>query len=246
MKQIIIVSLILLSTKALFGHSNDLQVSEQSRELLDKSDSAQFTIEKNLVEKLFSQSVSEQPSMGESSFLMDLGFGQFYPQEMNLKNKYFSVSYKDNLRAFSLISASLAKRILQGKMNLLVRTGYAYTQGVFKVHGETGSDHSDSVSTQWIPVQAGVSADVFSIAFIKFKTQMGLGEDIISQTGTLDGISQNFTIPHIFGGFSLSLFEQRNQSGFEGVSLTSQYQKSFDREQSMKGWSFAISSRFVL
>lgn len=229
-----------------FGDHNDLKVSDQSKELLEKSESSQFTIEKNLVERLFSESVPDHPSFGENSKQVDLGFGQFVPQEMKLTNKYFSISYKDNLSAFSLISASLAKPIFSGKSSIFLKTGYAFAQGVYNVHGESGSDHSDSVSVQWVPLQVGMGVDLFSVAFIRLKSQAGIGEDFFSQSGTLDGITQNFIIPHAFVGATTSFFEKRNQSGFEGISLTSNYQRSLGQDQTIKGWSFILASRFVL
>ena len=246
-------------TAAAFAQANssrkdELKIRPSSRPVLAKTEGSEFSIDPNLVDKLFeSTTTKENQAQAASTRTVrgEIGYGHMMLTNMNLKNKYFEVPYSSNVSALPYGFIQGSKSIFTfgpGSFNTYGMIGYSNQQGVYEVKGSSGIALKDTVTMQWVPVEIGTSIDVklFS-GQVQPAVIVGIGADWITQTGTLDGMNQNFWIPHTSVGPAITFFgSSDNAPGFDGITVASIYRTSSGRDQTFKGWSFNLTSRFAM
>jgi hypothetical protein len=225
-----------LAAHLCFGHAN----------------AGEFAIDPKLVDKVFESAMQDQQQMqaaGVRKSRLEVGYSHMMPREMNLKNKYFEVLYATQSLSLPYGFFRAARPLLSftgGALNSYFMAGYTNHQGVFAVKGSSGIELKDTLTLQWVPLDVGVSLEtrLFS-GWLRPALHAGIGADWISQNGSLDGISQNFWLPHFSGGPSVLFFgRDEGQSGFEGVSLAGIYRSSYSNEHRFNGWAVGISGAF--
>lgn len=232
----------------------EFKVRPSSKGLLSRTEGSEFSIDPKLVDRFFETTTTKEatPEAGSSRVgRVEVGYGHMVPTNMTLQNKYFEVPYSKNQSSIPYGFLQGSKTFLtfgRGSMNAYGMVGYTNQQGIYEVTGSSGIALKDTVTMQWVPLEIGSSVDA---KFFSGQLQPGLiagvGADWISQTGTLDGMNQNYWIPHVSGGPAVTFFgSDDNSSGFDGICLSGLYRSSYGSEQAFKGWSFNLTSRFAM
>lgn len=256
-KTIAFFTLAITSTAVAQDHDkpkDELKIRRSSRPILAKTEGSEFSIDPNLVDKMFESTTTKENQaqvVSTRPVRAEVGYGHMVLSNLTLKNKYFEVPYSKNVSALPYGFIQGSKSLFtfgSGSFNTYGMIGYSNQQGVYDVTGSSGIALKDTVTMQWVPLEIGVSTDVklFS-GNVQPALIAGLGADWITQTGELDGMNQNFWIPHASAGPAITFFGSGdNAPGFDGITIASIYRTSNGGDQTFKGWSFNLTSRFAM
>jgi hypothetical protein len=203
-------------------------------------DSQQPMADEPTFRQIFRQSVEEAASLESmrrrDAFTVEVSAALTNPKDLTLSNKYFEVPHArsgTNLPgvqfgfAFGLASSS------HFRLGGVATTGYSYSQYVGKAKSlGTGYESMDSIRLQRVPLLLGTRA-TYDMGPIALFIEPAAGVQWLSQTGYLDGISQNFWVPTAAVTGGLVLFDQtsRSNSWFGGVRLAMGIEHSFSSAQ---------------
>lgn len=231
---------------------------EQAKEKLAptriaKFNSPEFSIDKGAADELFNKS-SQKPSTSSaesSNWSTSVGAGYFTPQDFAIQTDYYELDYAKQVNGVPFFTVSGGVKVFNTDYlagGALGKLSYGYIQGIYQVKSRSNSTFSDTVSTQLIPIRAALFSDVqnFGQSFLKIGVEAGAGQYWISQSGTLDGVSQSISLPTYFAGPRVTLFGQKgSESVLDGVIIESIYEKSGDTNKVFAGWTHFISGQFA-
>jgi len=234
---------------------DEFDVRPSTKPMLAKTEGSEFSIDANLVDKMFESTTNEASATasGTDRVRFEAALGYMIPSEMSFQNDYFTVPYTENVSSISYGMLRVGKPFLQaGKVSFgaFGLVGYSYLQGIYEVESKDGLALKDTISLQWIPLQLGLTIDVIDI--LGNVVQPGLivagGADSFTQSGTLDGMNQSYWVPSSSFGLAFNFFGNgtAKESTFDGISLSGQYRTSYGDEQVFKGWTYNLATRFAM
>lgn len=229
-------------------------IEEKTGEISTATDDAsQFYIEKNLVDTVYKQTVSEEEMLHSRGGVMTPQIGVFSASRFFVSNEYFAVDYAEELGSIPFASFALAKPIY-GMDQFSVfgkgEVGFSYKQGTYKALSTSGPAIEDSITLQWVPILAGL---VFEYQpawanWIKPSISIFTGANWLHHSGTIDGLDYSEWVP-VYGygpAFSFLTSNKEEEGIFEGFTISATFQKSTDSEHKIEGWEYKLGSSIIL
>jgi len=192
------------------------------------SSESQFELEKDLVEKIFRSSSEEQGAATTSSgFTVSPGLSVVTFSKLALRSPYFVSNLAEQVGSIPSFQLTFNTGFFRWSDILFsgdLRLGYGFKESVFQVVSSTGSAFSDLIRLHWLPfsLSSVIEYQPSAISFLSLMVKGGIGTQWISQSGRLDGISQNFWAPFIVGGAGIRVgdLSQNGKHWFGGVLLS--------------------------
>lgn len=221
----------------------------------DPSEKSDFEMDKDLVNTLYRESMTEAKveKYTSSGIVIRPTFSYVSPQKFELSNDYYTVPYAadgGSLPTFRLEVGKTFAAFSGVEMSGLISAGYSYRESLISVSAKSGKKFSDLLKVHSLPLNAGVQLDyrIPGVSFIKPGISSSVGFMWFYQTGKLDGIEQGFWIPSYQLSAHLNLFEglTKESQWFNGVQLGSTLFRSFASAQVFEAWSIDLGVGFTL
>lgn len=189
-----------------------------SFELFAQSAPAQkdeLLMSKENYQKIFSDSynssLEKEFSPQKNDFKGQLQYGQI--NELILQSKYFTVPYSDVIQNAVSVEAALERRLLRlGRYQLSAAASwtYSYLEKKMTIYPSAGGQLVDVVRLHWLPLGIGPTLSYqipVGSSALTLATGLKGGWQWLSQSGSLDGMNQNFLVPfyNIEGAISYGL-----------------------------------------
>lgn len=211
------------------------------------STDSEFQLDKNLVDKLYEESVTESKkttSQYSANISVAPTFSYFSPNQLTLTNDYFQVPYASGMGSMPGISIVASGRIISfGGLYImgLGGVGYSMKEAVQKALSKTAStdpERTSKITLHWLPLSLGTRVEYRFSGFDAvrpFITAKG-GAEWLYQTGGLDGLEQGFWVPFLQYGAGLTLFDSSSPDRwFGGLTLGVSKHQSFSSAQIVDG-----------
>lgn len=163
----------------------------------------ELLMSKENYQKIFSDSynssLEKEVSPQKNDFKGQLQYGQI--NELVLQSKYFTVPYSDVIKNAVSAEAALDRRfLLRGRYQLSgsASFGYSYLEKKMVVYPSAGGQLTDVVRLHWMPLGIGPTLSYkLPVGTSALTLSAGLkgGWQWLSQSGSLDGMNQNFLVP---------------------------------------------------
>ncbi len=170
-----------------------------------------------------------------------------------LSNDYFEVAHSDNFRVLPMVTLDLSKQLANlGLVDFFVvaSVGYTHKQGTYRVISRaTGEPYEGVIRLHWLPISvgAGLESSRTMLGTLKPWVRMGAGGQWLNQTGTLNGIKQNFWIPFYTVSGGMTLFASENAwSWFGGISLGALLKTGISGTQNIRVWSLDLGTVIIV
>jgi len=221
---------------------------------LDEAPASDFEMDKDLVNTLYKDSVTEAKveNYASNGIVVRPKFSYINTQKFELSNDYYNVPYSSTsaaLPTMRLEVGTLLTNIAGIELSGLVSAGYSYRESVQQVTAKSGKKFSDLIKTHSLPLNAGVE---LSYLIPRVPIRPGVSSSVgffwFYQTGKLDGLEQGFWIPTYQLSGHLSFFEGTTESTswFKGVQLGTTLYKGFSTAQVFEGWSADLGVGFSI
>lgn len=203
----------------------------------------ELQMSKENYQKIFSDSynssIEKEISPQKNVFKGQIQYGQI--NKLVLQSKYFTVPYSDVVDSAMSAEASLEKQLFsRGRyfVNGGASFAYSYLEKKMTVYPSAGGQLTDIVRLHWIPLGLGPTLSYalpLGQSTLNFSAGIKGGWQWLSQSGSLDGMNQNFMVPfyNLEGAVSYGLgkinllTQDHDQSLVLGVSRLS----SIDEKQ---------------
>lgn len=248
-----ILSIYLILFYSTLGLSEEKPENEKRPRLAAATTGSEFYIEKGLVDKVYSQTTSQEEGKHIPLGSMRPQVGILSPRAFSIKNDYFEIDYAEQMGNIPFVGLDVAKHIYQlNRVGFYLNgeLGYTYQQGTLKAQSSSGTEVEDSVTLQWIPIIVGLAVD-YDLPWsrlVKPMIDVGGGASWVHHTGTIDGLDHSEWVPEYGAGLSLLLFPSLTTSGgmFGGITIGAAYKKSTSDKQKIEGWEYKLGSSIIL
>lgn len=221
-----------------------------SSDLQAASAGSEFEMDKDLINKLYQQTLTEggvDVTYKRGYFDVTPQFSIIFPSSFALFNDYFTVPYSDTPAGILALSVTFGTPIVHWgdfKWTGQLRFGYGYKEGNYKITSKspgTASVYTDVIKLHRMPLSVGsqLSYPLPGIGFIEPCVTFGVGAEYLYQTGRLDGLDQGFWVPFTLVSPALSFFKSEGGEGwFGGLTVGATFQSSFASSQVVRGLSY--------
>ncbi len=225
----------------------------------EKPVDSEFQLDKNLVDRLYKESVEENKSSFQlhssaTTFAPALNF--FSPEQMNLKNDYFEVPYSDSIGTVPGVSLTASSKLFNWEglyITGLGGVGYSMKDAVQSVTSRTASVdaiRTTKLTLHRLPLSLGARMEYRFSGFESVRpfAQMKAGAQWLYQVGQLDGIEQGFWIPFYEYGGGLTLLDAPSSPDrwFGGFNIGLFKSQSFSSDQVVSGTTFEFGMNILL
>lgn len=219
-------------------------------------DSSQFQLDKDLVNSLYNEAVTEakiDTRSAISRLRVKTEFTYLVPTAITLSNQYFDVDYGNGFSGFPGINLSVAQNVFTWKalaVSLSGKAGFARKEALTVVSSKSGAPFRDMIQLTRIPLAGGIRGDLaFSDAVrVKPYVEAAAGVQWLYQSGKLDkALEQGFWIPFYEVGLGTNLFAGANATDwFGGVDVGGSIQRSVGSEQVTNSWALQLGVTLYL
>lgn len=220
------------------------------------SDNSQFQLDKDLVNSLYKEAVTEakiETKRGASRLRVQTEFSYLVPTALTLSNQYFDVEYGDSFSGLPGINLAVSQSILSWKslsMSLLGKVGYSRKEALTVVRTKAGAPFRDMIQLSRLPLIAGLRTDlsIWDTAIVRPYLETSVGVQWLYQSGKLDkALEQGFWIPFYQVGLGMNLFGGGiSNDWFGGVDVGGSIQRSFASKQVTNSWALGLGVTLYL
>jgi len=214
------------------------------------SDLSQFNLDKDLVNSLYQDAVTEskiESARSGSDLRVHAQFSYLVPTAMSLSNQYFDVQYLESFSTLPGVDITVSQGFWEWRAIRVAvsgRTGFYRKDSLSTVLSKSGASFRDMIQLSRIPIAAGLRADFRIFNKIPFRpyVEASVGIQWFYQSGKLDkAIEQGFWIPFYQGGVGINLFDSEVANDwFGGLDVAGSIQRSANSTQVAESWALNL------
>jgi len=246
---------LLLIASVVFGATSSLAEKGQEKKntriaAVEVETHVQPSLEVGLSDKIYQTSVENtQYARSDRNLKVSPHLALFRPDALQLSNDYFEIPYSEKVTSIPFVGLGMSKPLAHWHNvtpSIVGKVDYTYVEGIYSFKSQEVLEVKDSIQLHWLQMSglAMVDYQIPGAEYLKPAIFVGAGNQLMQQSGTLDGVNQTFWVPFYSRGMALSFFEQTspNGDGFGGVSVGATYLKTMSSAQLVQGWSFDLGT----
>lgn len=173
------------------------------------------------------------------------------PTSVHLIDSDYEIPYSQVLSGFPAVHFTLAspfKKFGDVQTYALIRGGFSYKSGNYRVPAKTHDLAQTSLNLLWVPLSIGTKIQyiVPGFPFVRPALNFGLGAEYLKQNSSLSELNASVWLPYYYITPQIGFFEGAGDTWFNGFSFGVSFINSFGFDKRVQAWSYDLSLNIAL